>query len=337
MIQYENMSKNKKFIAGGVIVGLILLIWLFNSGHSFTIGGNQAEITKTPSSIAGLHCDTSQRRPVAVMLGSDSEARPLSGVGQADVVIEMPVTPDGVTRFMTIFQCQTPKEIGSIRSAREDFIPLAAGFESIYAHWGGEHGALENLNQGIMDNVDALQFDGTVFYRKPGIKSPHNGFSTLNLLFQQAKTFGYSLTKDFVGYPHSDTMPAKNISNIATSMVVNYPSLNNVVWTYKVDQNIYTRNRGGSPEIDKNTGTQVTASVIAVMHTTSRVLVEGDQYITVKTTGQGIADIYQNGIRISGTWKKDPSRLDSKLYFYDQNNKEIQFVPGQLWIEIQTS
>jgi hypothetical protein len=79
------------------------------------------------------------------------------------------------------------------------------------------------------------------------------------------------------------------------------------------------------------------ASVIAVMHTTSRVLVEGDQYIVVKTTGQGTTEIYQNGIRISGTWKKDASRLDSKIYFYDQNNKEIQFAPGQIWIQVVTN
>ena len=330
---------NKRFIwGGGIIVALGLLIWVFSSGHSFTIGGSEARIniSKKLSSIAGLNCETALRRPVAVMLASDPEARPLSGIGAADLVIEMPVTPNGVTRYMAIYQCQTPKEIGSVRSAREDFIPLAAGFNTIYAHWGGEHGALNFLNQHVVDNINALQFDGTIFYRKSGLKPPHNGFSNLDLLFNQTKKFSYSLTKNFVGYPHSDAVPAKNISNVATVLnLYSYP--NNVSWVYNQKKNLYSRSRGGFSEIDKNTNQQVTASVVAVMKTTSYILYKGDQYIVVKTTGEGRAEIYQAGIKITGTWKKDPAKLDSKLYFYDSSGAEIKFTPGQIWIQIVTN
>ena len=315
--------------------GAILLFLVMGSGHSFTIGSSSSgETIKKPSSIAGLNCDTAQRRPVAVMLASDPEARPLSGIGQADAVIEMPVTPNGVTRFMAIYQCQTPKEIGSVRSAREDFISLAAGFDTIYAHWGGEHGALAELDSHVMDDINALLFDGTIFYRKPGIKPPHNGFTTLDLLFKQSKIFYYSLIKDFVGYPHTDALPAKNISNVATVVTLDYPAPYNVSWAYDQNTNLYSRSRGGASEIDKNTGKQVTASVIAVMDTTSHILYNGDQYIVVNTTGQGSAEVYQAGIKITGTWKKDPAKLDSKLFFYDSSGAEIKFTPGQIWIEV---
>ena len=324
----------KIFVITGIIVAIGLLIWLFSSGHSFTIGSSSSiETPKKPSSIAGLNCDTAQRRPMAVMMASDPEARPLSGIGAADLVVEMPVTPNGVTRFMGVYQCQTPKEIGSIRSAREDFIPLAAGFNSIYAHWGGEHGALAELDSHVIDNINALQFDGTMFYRKSGVKPPHNGFSNLDLLLKQAKAFYYNLTKDFDGYPHTDALPAKNISNVATAITF-YSPPNNVSWTYDQKTNLYSRSRGGTPEIDKNTNQQVTASVIIAMNTTSRILYQGDQYIVVKTTGEGSAEIYQRGIKITGTWKKDPVKLDSKLYFYNSSGEEIKFTPGQIWIEI---
>jgi len=330
-------TRTKKYVAIGILGGAVLLFLIFGSGNSFSIsGGGQNKESQKPSSIAGLNCEMAQRRPVAVMMASDPEARPLSGIGAADLVIEMPVAPNGMTRFMGIYQCQTPKEIGSIRSAREDFVPLAAGFDTIYAHWGGEHGVLTELNSHVMDNINALQFDGTIFYRKSGVKPPHNGFSNLDLLFKQAGIFNYSLTKDFSGYPHTDSLPAKNISNIATTLTLySYP--NNVSWAYDQKTNLYSRSRGGTPEIDKNTSQQVTASVIAVMNTTSRILYQGDQYIVVKTTGQGSAEIYQAGIKITGTWKKDPAKLDSKLYFYNSSGDEIKFVPGQIWIEIVTS
>jgi hypothetical protein len=318
-----------------VLVGL--LIWAFSSGRSFTIGSSSPEeVSKRVSSIAGLNCDTAQRRPIAVMMASDPEARPLSGISAADLVVEMPVTPTGVTRFMTVFQCQEPKEIGSVRSARDDFIPLAGGFNSIYAHWGGEQGSLAKLDKGVLDNINALHFDGSIFYRKNGVKPPHNGFSTLDLLSKQARIFGYDLNLDFVGYPHTDSKPVKNISNVATSVTLySYP--NNVSWVYNQTTNLYSRFRTGIPEIDRNTNEQVTASVVVVMNTTSYILHKGDQYIVVDTTGGGSAEIYQNGVKITGTWKKDSAKVDSKLYFYDSSGQEIKFVPGQIWIQVVAS
>ncbi|HWA64635.1 MAG TPA: DUF3048 domain-containing protein [Candidatus Paceibacterota bacterium] len=338
---FSALLRRKRWLALGIagIVGLVFLgVWLSRSIQLNIIGHNVQSQPTSP--IAGLPCDNAIQRPVAVMLASDPEARPLSGIGQADLVIEMPVTPDGITRFMTVFQCQTPKEIGSVRSAREDFIPLAAGFDSVYAHWGGEHGALDELNQHVIDNVNALYYDGTIFYRKPGIPAPHNGFTTLDLLRGQATKLGYDLTKNFSGYLHSTDAPVKNLSNVASSIAIpysGYSGLDNVDWMYNAANNAYLRSRGHASEIDKNTGQQVQASAVVLMHTDSHILREGDQYIVVRTTGSGPADIYQNGIVISGTWQKDAAALDSPLRFFDNQNKEIKFVPGSIWIEIVTS
>ena len=316
--------------AGAIILGVLVFFGL----KKVNIGVINAISKKDPvvSSIAGLPCDNASRRPIAVMLESDPEGRPLSGIGQADAVVEMPVTPNGMTRFMAVYQCQTPKEIGAVRSAREDFIPLAAGFQSIYTHWGGEHGALERLNQGITDNINAMLHDGTVFYRKPGVKMPHNGFTTLALLTEQAKKDSYDLAKGFVGYPHTNTSPTRTLSNIANAIDMGYPPPFQVAWKYDTASNTYLRTRSGTPEIDKNNNQQGAAKVVVVVHTPSSIL--NKDYITVQTTGQGAADVYQNGTIMSGTWKKDPARLDSKLFIYDAQGKEVKFLPGQIWFEI---
>ena len=317
---------NKKYIvlAGSVIVVFIAAVFFVMKGRGIAIGGTGGQSSsQTVSSIAGLPCGNATRRPMAVMLESDAEARPLSGIGQADAVVEMPVTPNGITRFMAIYQCQNPKEIGAIRSARQDFIPLAAGFHTIYAHWGGEHGALAELDSHVMDDINALQFDGTIFYRKTNIAPPHNGFSNLDLLFKQATNFGYNLTDNFAGYPHSSDQPTRTLSNIANTVTIPYPSPENITWTYVPKDNDYLRTRGGTPEIDKNTGQQVSASVIVVLDTTSHILRSGDQYIVVNTTGQGNLQLYQNGIVIQGSWKKDPNNLNSKLFLYDTSGNEI--------------
>ena len=110
------------------------------------------------SSISGIQCENANRRPISIMLAADPETRPLSGISEADMVFEMPVTPNDITRFMAVFQCQNPAEIGSVRSARSDFIPLASGLGSIYAHWGGEKEALQKLNGHTIDNIYSIKY-----------------------------------------------------------------------------------------------------------------------------------------------------------------------------------
>jgi len=58
----------------------------------------------------------------------------------------------------------------------------------------------------------------------------------------------------------------------------------------------------------------------------------GDPWFDV--TDSGDATFYMNGQVTKGTWKKDRSKIDSKLTFSDESGKEIQFVPGQIWVDI---
>ena len=191
---------------------------VINNGISIV---NKDEVLKSP--ITGLDCPSADVRPIAVMLASDPEARPLSGISQADMVFEMPVDPTGITRFMAVFQCEKPKEICSVRSARNDFIPLAAGLDTIFAHWGGELGVLEKLDARIIDNVDAMKYEGTVFYRKAGVGPPHDGFTNLDLLTKKAQDLKYDFKNSFPGYPHQEKEPKKNLSNLIDQISVNYP------------------------------------------------------------------------------------------------------------------
>jgi hypothetical protein len=331
----QKININKVLMFFGVIVAgffIVFIVWwnkeiVINNGIGII---NKNETLK--SSITGLNCTSADVRSFAVMLASDPEARPLSGISQADMVFEMPVDPTGITRFMAIFQCEKPKEIGSVRSARDGFIPLASGLRAIFAHWGGEHGALAKLDAHIIDNVDAMKYEGEIFYRKAGVRPPHNGFTNLSLLTKTAQNLRYDFKNSFAGYPHQDKEPKRNLSNLTDQVSISYPGSHAVNWTYDSETNLYSRYRNGSVEIDKDNGQPVKAGVVVVMNTTSKFLKE--QYISVDVQGENVAQIYQNGVVVNGKWNKDPSKLDSKLYFYDDFGKEIKFAPGKIWVEI---
>ncbi|MEX2090654.1 MAG: DUF3048 domain-containing protein [Candidatus Paceibacterota bacterium] len=325
-----------------ILIGSIALIFVVSF---FVWWNNEIIITKDgikvdsrgaglKSSISGIECENASRRPVAVILAGDPETMPLSGIGQADLVFEMPVTPN-ITRLMAVFQCEEPGEIGSIRSAREDFIPLAAGLGSIFAHWGGEKDALARLDSGVIDNIDALKYEGTVFYRKNSLPRPHNGFTTIDLLLNKANSLDYEIADTFSGYPHSDNNAKRNLSNLVSTININYPGQYKVQWQYDESTNLYSRFRGNLKEKDRNSSKPIVAGVVIVMKTSSRIL--NKDYISVSVAGEGDVLVYQNGSTITGKWKKDPARLDSKLYFYDNNGQEIKFLPGKIWIEIITN
>jgi len=278
------------------------------------------------SSLAGITCETYDTRPFAVMISSDAIARPLSGIGEADMVFEMPVVPNGFTRMMAVYQCGRPKEVGSVRSARLDFVPLALGLNVIYAHFGGEETVLAELNNGIINNIDGLKYDGTIYYRKPNIPKPHNAFTNFTLLDQVSKDLGYNLTDAKVNYPHESQ--SKSQGSVSPQPV--FATDFEVDWKYQASTNSYFRTRSGSPEIDKNTSKQVEAKNVIIMKTTSSPM--SKDYIRVKVTGTGGLLVYKDGTVISGTWEKKDD--NAKLTFYDQNHKEIPLAIGSTWVEI---
>lgn len=279
------------------------------------------------SALRGEPCARGDTRPFAVMLAEDARARPLSGIGSADVVIEMPVLKSGMNRFMAIFQCTVPSEIGSVRSARHDFIPLAAGFDAIYAHWGGSHYALDELKTGIIDDIDALPNPYGAFWRKNFMPAPHNGFTSGENLMRAAEGMGYRIYETiFAGYSRK----GKELPANAGTLRIGYPSV--VLYEYDAGRGAYARWRGGTKEIDALTHKQVEASIVIVMEAASR-QIEPD-YNDVDIEGEGTAYFFQEGGQQVGKWEKDSKNLKSKLMFLGKDGSEIPLVPGTLWIQI---
>ena len=289
----------------------------------------EKEEIKNKSLISGIECENSQARPFAVMQAGDWEAWPLSGISEADLVIEMPVVTNGITRYMALYNCSKPTEIGSIRSSRHDFIPLAMGFDAIYAHWGGSHYALDKLNNKIMDNVNALYLDGSVFFRKPGLPKPHDGFTTIEKLREYSERVGYRLESNFEGYKFYEQ---ENPIDKNGRLSIGYSSSYKVAYTYDFEKNLYSRFKGNKIDKDKLTSEQISAKNVVIMFAKSR-QIEG-QYNDMDIEGEGNAIVYQNGWEIKGKWKKDKSDMKSKLFFYNEAGEEIKFVPGKIWIQV---
>lgn len=297
------------------------------------------------SPISGLPCENWNRRPFAVMQPADVSARPAAGFSDADMVIEMPVITASITRLMGIYVCGNPDDVGSMRSSRHDYIALAKGFDAIFVHWGGSHQAKERLNEGVIDNMncnnDGGKSAGQYCYRKEAsgtMRGVDTGYAKFSELLKGAKDFGYRMENKFAGYPHQqeaseDQRPSGGHLRVA------FAGPFEAEYDYDKASNTYLRSWGGQEDTDRNNGKRLAPKNVVVMMAKSE-QIEG-QYNNVQigdpwydSSDSGEAYYYMNGKEYRGTWKKDKSKIDSKLFFYDEAGKEIRFIPGQIWVDI---
>jgi hypothetical protein len=299
------------------------------------------------SPISGLACADWNRRPIAVMQPADVTARPASGFSDADMVIEMPVITASITRLMAVYVCGNPDDVGSMRSARHDYLALAAGLDAIFVHWGRSNidKFKDVLNSGIVNdmncNNDAGQSAEQYCYRKTGMaRGVDTGYAKFAKLLEGAKAFGYRLTDNFQGYPHQDEASADQRPN-GGHLHVGFAKPYDVAFDYDKATNTYLRTWAGVADTDRNNQKRIAPKNVVVMIAASSQLVEGEQYNNVQigdpwfdTSDSGDATYYLNGQEYKGTWKKDKSKIDSKLTFFDSNGDEMKFVPGQIWVEV---
>jgi hypothetical protein len=294
-------------------------------------GGNllkPKEVVKTPSPFSGIDCSNAKGRAFGVIIAQYSETMPLSGISEAEVVIEWPVAnAGGVTRLLAIFQCQNPKEIGSIRSGRPYIAEIAKGFDVIFSSWGGPDVLVQKINQIGLDWLNAMQNPSGAFFRKKNKPSPHNGFSSLEKLKKAALDKKMRMENNFEGYQF---LKENEVIYKKVDQIINVSYSPPVKYIYDFQSGNYFRYWNNIEAVDQNTGNKAYAKNVILMKTTIGVLKTG--IADAKVVGKGEAKIYQGGEEINGTWSKESA--SSKLFFFNDKGEEIRFIPGPIWIEI---
>jgi len=320
------------------------------------------------SPISGLNCENWNRRPVAVMQPSDVQARPAAGFSEADMVIEMPAFTASVTRLMGVYICNIPKEIGAIRSSRHDYISLAKGLDAIFIHWGGSHFALDLLKNNVIDNYDCMTGNYCERWEVSGkMRLEDTGHIKGENVLKMMQDKNYKMEGNFSGYAHQGEAPLDQRPK-GGHLRVAFKKPYDAEYDYDRETNSYLRTWGEEIDTDRNNEKRIAPKNIAVLFAASSQITTEQDYTgkglsdpwanveEIKKTGvesisgrynnvqigdswydesdSGEAFYYFNGKEYRGTWKKDKSRLDSKLFFYDESGQEVKFVPGQIWVEI---
>ena len=301
------------------------------------------------------------RRPLVVMIENHQEARPQSGLSDADVIYEA-IAEGGITRFAAVFYCRAAAYesiVGPVRSARTYFVDWASEYNlPLYAHVGGANtsgpadalGQLETYGWAGANDLNQFSIGYPTFWRDyerlgHTVATEHTMYSTTAKLWDIGAKRGFTnldpkkveWSTGFTPWKFAkdETAPDKR----ADSETVSYPFWQDpdyaVSWQYDKASNLYQRSNGGQAHKDLNTNEQLTTKNLVVQFAVEKNANDGypgNVHLLYTTTGQGKALIFKDGQAIAGTWAK--AKRTARTIFSDDKGKEIVFEPGKIWISV---
>ena len=271
--------------------------------------------------------DNTDQRAIAVMVNNHTQARPQSGLSQADIVYELLAEAE-ITRFLAVFQSDMPERVGPIRSARDYYVELAKGLNSIYIAHGYSPEAQQMLASGYVDNLNGQQYDGTLFKRSSERRAPHNSYISYESIAEGANRKGYDLKGAPTSFTFLNELEVKDLQGeSATEVSINYgANAYNVKFEY--DGEKYIRHSNGEQTVDAETSKPVAVDNVFIIETTHKVVDnKGRRDIDLKSGGKGY--LLQKGKVNKIEWANKGGHIVPVL-----NGNDVGLVPGKTWVNI---
>lgn len=269
-----------------------------------------------------------ETKPVTtVMIENSPNARPQSGLAEAEVVYEA-IAEGGVTRFMSIYQQDIPELIGPVRSLRMYYVDWLAPYDTSVAHVGGSAASRAEIGNGNYRTLDEFANPGG-YWRANDRYAPHNLYTSGERLKALNTAKSYESSKPEV-FTRKDSEPSDN-PNATQIHVTMSGLLYDSSYTYNQEANTYTRSQAGQPHIDREKGA-ISPRVVVVIEAATQTVQEDGMRERYQTTGSGPVSIFQDGEVLQGTWNKE--NRDSQYTFLDEEGETMELARGQTWISI---
>jgi hypothetical protein len=271
------------------------------------------------------------RKVVAVKIDNHWNARPQSGIEQADAIYELLVEA-GLTRFIALFHHSDSEYVGPMRSGRPTDPTLVRPLNGVLTISGAQPWVQSRIvNAGVPLIGDLGQ---PVTFRWRGRSAPHNLYtSTLEL-------------REVVERRELDQTPPPNMftwgeftapaSNTAEEIFFNWSDTMSVTWQWDGTQ--YLRFAGSEPHnwtsADRETTEQLAADTLVVLFA-DRYTASGSSGSAVPafdTAGSGRAIVFAGGRFIEGTWDRED--ISDVFLLTDADGEEIAVPPGKPWVSV---
>jgi len=263
-------------------------------------------------------------------------------------------------------------DLGPVRSARTYFLDLASEYSDypLYNHVGGANcsaatdggpcttnkkaQAIEQIasygwnTKGTWSDLSQFSLSYKACRREPDRTgderaTEHTMYCSSKELWNIAQTRGLTnITtaknsawdknyRSWLFKQTDQTVTSPTATNISFDFWTGYKDYS-VNWKYDSANNDYVRSNGGSAHIDFNTKKTITAKNIVIQFTKETRSIDEHLHNLYDVIGSGNGVLIQNGEKTEITWSK--ANRTSRTIFKDKSGKEVNFVAGNIWIEI---
>lgn len=271
------------------------------------------------------------RRAIAVKVDNHPDARPQSGLQDADAVIEI-LVEGGFTRFIAVFHDNDSAYVGPIRSIRPTDSTLIPVLGAPFVMSGGQPWILDLTGSRGVRMIG----EGTIgLFRIASRTAPQNLYGDTTRMRTTADVRNYS---DAAPRWLFDVGLWEVPDETASEIVMRWSGETRVVWRW--EDGVYTRWYGTREHTwraaDGSTG-QVTADVLIVIKGVRYTAkppagVDGDPVPAIDTIGSGEAMVFAHGRVWRGTWERDA--ITEPFRLVDADGSTVAVPPGVPWVSV---
>lgn len=271
-----------------------------------------------------------ERRVIAVKVDNHPQARPQSGLPEADAVLEI-LVEGGFTRFIALFHHSDSSYVGPVRSLRPTDSAVLPALGAPIAISGGQNWIVALA---LARDVNLIGEGAAGLFRMSHRTAPHNLYADTVDLRATADTRGY---EDALRGPLYPVGEWEEPTETAETITLDWGMGHTVTWTYEDGR--YLRFEGTRPHewIDRSGERgQLAFDVLAVIEShqypASPAGGGGSSVPAVETLGSGRLLIFAEGKVMEGTWERDA--IDDGYHFFDAGGNPVELPPGIPWISL---
>ncbi len=292
-----------------------------------------------PSPLNGMGVEDEEaldRRVVAVKIDNHWNARPQSGIEQADAIYEL-LVEGGLTRFIALFHHSDAEYLGPIRSGRPTD-PTLVKFLDAPLQISGAQSWVVGVILGY--DVNLLGDNGNTTFRIGTRSAPHNLYGSTLLMRDESDR------RDFPDAPPQQPMfdfgePTPGATG-ATQVNLDWSDNPVVRWEWTGTE--YIRFNGDNPhnwlsapvDGEEQVETQISTDTLVVIeaprYSASSSSGAGSSVPALDTVGSGAAYVFYDGLVVEGTWARESAGERFELSLDD--GTPIVVPAGRLWISI---
>lgn len=269
--------------------------------------------------------DAPSRPVIAVKIGNTEAAYPLSGLNDADVIYEE-LVEGGITRFVALYQCDEPKRVGPVRSARttDPRILLQYADPPILAYSGASPAVTQYVTK--IGVVSLTETSANPAYTRDSARiAPHNLYVSIKALYREARRAEADTSSPDPVFAFSDEIAGS--SKRARSASVTFAYSNTARWTWSDRR--WVRLFDGAPMVLQD-GEPLAVDNVLIQEVVVKPGIGISPDVTL--TGSGRAWLLRDGRVVQGRWSR-PS-LDDVTEFRTKAGDELSLAPGRTFVEL---